>query len=818
MITSKIAKGNLLGLAIVFAVSCLHDTGITQSDLLAAKPKIESRDGAPQDPDNDGIDNAIDADDDNDGVLDVDEHPDCRERFNPSISWTDKNGEAYPCVNSEEPTCSQPDFDLDHIPDACDADADGDGENSFAYGGLDCEDMDPAIPSKTPCILSPGAGVPTGSASKPPDFDDDRIIDTEDNCPSKFNKKQRDADGDGLGDACDFCKTDTNNDPDRDAVCDDGDKSNTIGDNFCTTGVAIDCDDNCPSISNPNQADSNGDGEGDACDTDADGDGKISIYHGGDDCNDYDKTIYPGSADKDKDCDPFTSEADHYITFPGSSNFDGWLPKPGEVVTFDVVLNSSKPIVSGTWHVDVTPAAGGARDITHNAGEYFNDPDRNAGEDYTFVVNDTADPKKKAVTITCKDYAGSITIHAQVQVDESASSKPTVASKITFPKDSDEDELPDAWEIHFGDLIRDNDNDKDELTNFEEYWGFKWGPALVKVAPANSGGRYQSVAYVPQGNATYFRTDPTRPDLFGKVVGYDFNIASFTTWAIDAVHGYDETLCGECFFAIGEAYERVGVDVHVLSLNNLPQHMDADMAAGIASGVESWEKYIDAQGVEQHFIRTVKINNRLDSPMSGTDGHIDKRDVRSWRWDTKGWSGFGDDLAYGLGTTSYWISLYNYVHDLPYKDQPSATGGTTNNLLDPINLCEDKNDNGINDKIGHGPSAYWEAGCQTCNLDGDLYIPGSYSQTLSTFDIDKDLRVELPVKTDPSTLDPLSLDSDEYTIPQILKSTITHEWGHAIGAHENGDPFCIMYSISNNWKRDDRFSQYAIDEMRFHNH
>jgi HlyD family secretion protein len=77
----------------------------------------------------------------------------------------------------------------------------------------------------------------------------------DDNCPSDSNADQTDADGDGLGDACDACPNDFDNDADSDGVCGDVD--------------------NCPANSNSDQSDLDSDGEGDVCDdcTDADGDG-----------------------------------------------------------------------------------------------------------------------------------------------------------------------------------------------------------------------------------------------------------------------------------------------------------------------------------------------------------------------------------------------------------------------------------------------------------------------------------------------------------------------------------------------------------------
>jgi len=72
------------------------------------------------------------------------------------------------------------------------------------------------------------------------DSDGDGVSDNVDNCPTVSNADQRDSDNDGRGDACSI------SDRDRDGV--------------------PDSTDNCPTVSNPDQRDSDNDGRGDACD------------------------------------------------------------------------------------------------------------------------------------------------------------------------------------------------------------------------------------------------------------------------------------------------------------------------------------------------------------------------------------------------------------------------------------------------------------------------------------------------------------------------------------------------------------------------
>ncbi len=98
-----------------------------------------------------------------------------------------------------------------------------------------------------------GEGVLWSFRTMDIDTDGDGILDTSDNCPTVVNPDQHDTDGDGLGDVCD---------PDID------------NDNV------FNWLDNCLTVYNPDQLDTDGDGIGDACDpcpndplNDVDGDG-----------------------------------------------------------------------------------------------------------------------------------------------------------------------------------------------------------------------------------------------------------------------------------------------------------------------------------------------------------------------------------------------------------------------------------------------------------------------------------------------------------------------------------------------------------------
>ena len=190
------------------------------------------------DTDGDGISDCLTNDDDGDGVPDGSDN--CRSLPNPQ----------------------QADLDSDGLGDACDDDLDGDG---VAAEVGDCDDQHVTI--------FPGA------------YENCNGVD--DDCDGVVDEEYLDTDGDSAADCVDP-------DDDNDGVLDDGNGSGVGGDAACVGGVTVFCDDNCPLVANPSQANLDGDAQGDLCDQDQDGDGFIAVAEGGADCDDTDATIRPG--------------------------------------------------------------------------------------------------------------------------------------------------------------------------------------------------------------------------------------------------------------------------------------------------------------------------------------------------------------------------------------------------------------------------------------------------------------------------------------------------------------------------------------------
>ncbi|MFT5563059.1 MAG: hypothetical protein ACI9Z9_002944 [Litorivivens sp.] len=165
----------------------------------------------------------------------------------------------------------QSDTDGDNIGDACDNDLDGDGVRN---GSDNCpENFNPDQKNTDPDQDAAVDGATTGDACDPLiDRDQDGIAELQpnlpncgkngsappncnDNCPTIANANQLNSDGDDSGNVCE-------DDTDQDGILDDAFGANTT----CTGGNALNCNDNCINMPNADQKDGNWNSIGNACD------------------------------------------------------------------------------------------------------------------------------------------------------------------------------------------------------------------------------------------------------------------------------------------------------------------------------------------------------------------------------------------------------------------------------------------------------------------------------------------------------------------------------------------------------------------------
>ncbi|NLI81823.1 MAG: hypothetical protein GX443_09070 [Deltaproteobacteria bacterium] len=706
------------------------------------------------------------------------------------------------CIN--KPNFSQDDKDNDALGDECDTDADGDGYVAIGKlydggrPGDDCADMnDDVHPGAEPpndCVVDPEDETVPVASTTIPDTDKDGIKDPYDNCPSVKNAGQGNGDGDAFGDVCDPCPTDPLNDADKDGVCGNAD--------------------NCPGDYNPKvaswvnkygtaytntQPDFDNDASGDACDPDIDGDGYYRVgttYPNGDpgnDCNDYDHLVHPGVLEnpnngKDDDCNPATPDGQIVFqltsTMPceggAACTLENWMPRDGETVTITADVSGGS----------VTSIACSA--MTHYPGRYSNDATLDPADNDDFTCTPVS---AGALELLSGDFGGSVTILARATVTVNGSPL-NIEETLVLPRDTDNDGLPDAWEKKYGgNLTAGGDGDvdpdgkntinRDGLTNFQEYRGFIWGRLQPSSDPI-----YQTAAWVPDGAPpAHFRTDPTKKDLFVRYSGYG------------VINGVNQP------FALGDAFNAAKVTVHAVDGTLIAADSTDPAPPGMLRADSGWLS-----------LHVVTVTNKEEYVTTLDHGYINKRGVRDWTWDTKGSSNVGDSTKYGTATNTYWRALYGYIRSKPYLKGGNFPGvwtlpwlWPTNNRLDEIGKVEDADD------TGGAPGSKEDKNANGI-LDGDVLKPSADRDDpddpgdgFSAFDIDGDGLVELPVVqtlTDPRFR--------EYSLPQVLKHTITHEIGHSVGMTHNSNADCVMYEYSNNWLRDGRFSDAARAQMQLH--
>ena len=253
------------------------------------------------------------------------------------ISAVDCNGNGTPdeddvsggtstdCNNNKVPDECEADRDEDGLIDGCDncrdnvnpdqADADEDGVGDVCDECPGRDDTADCDENGTPDCLQIESGEGTDcdhsgtmdscELNATNDSDGDGVLYICDNCPLVSNPDQADTDTDDVGDVCDEC-------PEED------DKADYDGDGYADCrdgdgdGLRSD-EDNCPGIANADQADADGDGVGDPCDARPGQDDNAEGYEDDDGESDYPSEDegdgYEGDEETEETDEPNTSTA-----------------------------------------------------------------------------------------------------------------------------------------------------------------------------------------------------------------------------------------------------------------------------------------------------------------------------------------------------------------------------------------------------------------------------------------------------------------------------------------------------------------------------
>jgi hypothetical protein len=561
-----------------------------------------------------------------------------------------------------DPNPGQADADDDGFGDACDELADvapekGGGKGGPGGGGSCKNDTD--------CDgLSDTDEATFGTDPNNPDSDGDSIKDGPDNCKLSSNSSQTNTDNDSLGDACD-----------------DDDDGDTVPD---TT-------DNCPLTPNADQANLDNDSAGDLCDDDRDNDGLTNT-------EEVALGTSPTNPDTDADeiCDGPGNTESGGINCGGLTEFNDPTPL-GEVYTIVFeARDATEANVINTWLPSAYPAAPESVDddgdsitdwvqtssitivamLKNPSGDivpfdgdvsfslstsHWEGVATNATEvspfsnDYSFDSIDKTDlsetdstaggSTEATVELYSFDYGGQATITATTTLTDST----VVVGTVDLPLDSDNDLLPNVWEItrpsaagfnafnansfstSLDDGLEDIDTSLgntfigDGLTNFREYRGI----LLEIVSSCAVTGTYHE------------RLDPTHKDLF--VRGVDYANSCPPSTAPDVLN-FSVNVTG------GSAFEEAGIDVH-----------DVTRMPSFSGTIEP--PHIDILVVTNDTTNTTTLEGYAD----GYQNHLG---TRYWTWDTKGASFIGTPILYNFnsitekqGTYTYHLNLMHYFYN-----------------------------------------------------------------------------------------------------------------------------------------------------------
>jgi len=324
---------NASGLALLERHNAFPNTDIDSDGVLNVVDNCPVDSNANQaDYDGDGVGDVCDRDRDGDGINDANDNCPLISNANQANADGDSYGDAC-----------EPDFDGDTIIDDFDncpkkanlnqANADGDSFGDVCDPDLIDTDHDGLVNAQDNCPNAANAnqldtdhdGIgDVCDFGTNPDYDSDGILNGVDNCPGNANSNQADFNGDGYGDVC----TDEDGDglkdsqeitlgtqplnPDTDGdTWTDGEEVNVYGTDPKSAASkpadqdgdhVIDSSDNCPSIYNATQLNTDGDSQGDVCDLDDDNDAMSDIWE-----NQYGLNPLVNDASSDLDGDGITN-------------------------------------------------------------------------------------------------------------------------------------------------------------------------------------------------------------------------------------------------------------------------------------------------------------------------------------------------------------------------------------------------------------------------------------------------------------------------------------------------------------------------------